>query len=178
MSAATDSDTGRRRASTPLGADLGILFVRLIVGALFIGHGTGKLFGWFGQGGIQGTSKFFESVGYKPAHQLVIGAGIVEIAAGVLLIFGFLVPLAAAIIIGDMMNAAWVKSAHGFWTADQGFEYEFVLICVVLALAIAGPGALAIDRNREWFRNRLGGVLVAVVLGAASGIVMFMVRNT
>jgi putative oxidoreductase len=176
MSAATESDTGRRSAGATLGSDLAILIVRIVVGVLFLGHGTGKLFGWFGQGGVKGTGAFFESVGYKPGETLAIFTGIIELAAGVLLILGFLVPLASAIIIGDMINASYVKSADGFWVADGGFEYELVLIFIMLALAVAGPGALAIDRNRDWFRSRTGGVVVAVVLGVLAGGVMVVYR--
>src|SRR4051794_5184303 len=111
MSTETRSRVGGRTTGVPLGADLGLLIVRLLIGGLFIGHGTGKLFGWFGQGGVNGTGAFFESVGYKPGKELAIADGILELGAGVMLVLGFLVPLAAAIIIGDMMNAAWVKSA-------------------------------------------------------------------
>lgn len=177
MSTETRSRVGGRTTGVPLGTDLGLLIVRLLIGVLFIGHGTGKLWGWWGQGGPKGTGAFFESVGYKPGKELAIVAGILELGAGVLLVLGFLVPLAAAIIIGDMMNAAWVKSAMGFWVADNGYEYEFVLIFLVLALTVAGAGAYALDRDREWFRNRAGGVAVAVVLGLISGIVMLMIRE-
>ena len=37
---------------------LGLLFLRVLVGALFIGHGTQKLFGWFGGHGIDGSAGF------------------------------------------------------------------------------------------------------------------------
>jgi putative oxidoreductase len=177
MATQTRSRAGGRTASVPVGTDLGLLVVRLIVGGLFMGHGVGKLFGWFGQGGVNGTGAFFESVGYSPGEELAIAAGIIELAAGALLVFGFMIPLAAAIIIGDMMNAAWVKSSAGFWVADEGYEYEFVLIFLALALVIAGPGLYSIDRNREWFRSRAGGVAVAVVLGVVSGIVMLVIRD-
>ncbi|MGH3391661.1 MAG: DoxX family protein [Actinomadura sp.] len=160
----------------PLGTDFGILLVRVVIGALFIGHGLGKLFGWFGQGGIQGTGAFFESIGYRPGEQLAIFAGIVEVVAGVLLVLGFLVPLAASMIIGDMINAAWYKSTDGFWVADGGFEYEFVLVILVLGLTITGPGAFAIDHKKHWFGGRTGGVVVAVVLGVVSGGIMAFMR--
>jgi putative oxidoreductase len=164
-------------AGVSLNADLGLLIIRLVIGLLFIGHGTGKLFGWFGQGGIKGTGAFFDQVGYHPAETLVVFTGIVELAAGILLCLGFLIPLASAIIIGDMMNAAYVKSAMGFWIADDGYEYELVLILLVTVLAITGAGAYALDRDRQWFRNRAGGLIFAVVLGVLSGVAMFIVRD-
>jgi putative oxidoreductase len=177
MSTRTGAETDKRVAGGSAGADAAITIVRVIVGALFVGHGTGKLFGWFGQGGLKGTGAFFKSVGYEPAHTLVIFDGIVEIAAGVLLVLGFLVPLAAAAIIGDMLNAAWVKSSDGFWIADNGFEYEFVLIITMIALTVAGTGAFAIDRNRDWFGNRTGGVAVAIILGLIGGGILAIIRK-
>jgi putative oxidoreductase len=164
-------------AGVSLNADLGLLLIRLVIGLLFIGHGTGKLFGWFGQGGIKGTGAFFNSVGYHPAETLAAFTGIIELAAGILLCLGFLIPLASAIIIGDMMNAAFVKSADGFWIADDGYEYELVLILLVTILTITGAGVYALDRDRQWFRNRAGGLIFAVVLGVIAGVIMMIVRD-
>ena len=43
--------------------DLGRLLLRGVVGPLFVGHGTQKLFGWFGGHGIEGTGGLFENHG-------------------------------------------------------------------------------------------------------------------
>lgn len=177
MTTRTATDTDTRAEARTSRADAAIFFIRVIIGALFIGHGTGKLFGWFGQGGINGTAAFFKSLGYQPAHQLAIFAGIAETVAGVLLVLGFLVPLAAGGIIGDMANAAWVKTPHGFWISGNGFEYEFFVVITMLALAAAGAGAFAVDRNRNWFGNRTVAVVIAVVLGAISGGVFAFLRR-
>jgi putative oxidoreductase len=177
MATETRSHAAGRAAGVPVGTDLGLLLLRVILGGLFMGHGLGKLFGWFGQGGIDGTAAFFKSVGYEPAKQLVVMDGILELAAGAMLLAGFLIPLAAAIIIGDMMNAAVVKSPHGFWVANQGFEYEFVIMILLLTLTVTGAGVYALDRNREWFGSRVGGVAVAVVLGVIGGVAMLIVRK-
>ncbi len=47
-------------------ADLGLLIVRIVVGALFSGHGLQKLAGWFGGRGLAGTGQWFESLGLAP----------------------------------------------------------------------------------------------------------------
>lgn len=177
MSTRTGPETGRQVTGVPLGVDGGLLIVRVAIGLLFMGHGLGKLFGWFGQGGVDGTGAFFEQVGYKPGETLAVMTGIVELGAGILLVLGLLVPLAAAAIIGDMINASWVKSEAGFWIADEGYEYELVLIVLAVALAVTGPGVYAVDGNREWFRNRTGGVAVAVILGVVSGVIMMILRD-
>jgi len=46
-----------------------VLIVRLLIGGLFVGHGTQKLFGWFGGYGPDGTGGYMESLGMKPGRQ-------------------------------------------------------------------------------------------------------------
>jgi putative oxidoreductase len=43
--------------------DTGLLVLRIVVGLLLVGHGTQKLFGWFGGGGLNGTAWYLRSVG-------------------------------------------------------------------------------------------------------------------
>ncbi|TME55298.1 MAG: DoxX family membrane protein, partial [Chloroflexi bacterium] len=53
--------------------DAGLLLLRVVVGLLFVGHGTQKLFGWFGGGGIKGSQGYFQSLGYPPAMAILAG---------------------------------------------------------------------------------------------------------
>jgi putative oxidoreductase len=48
---------------------LGRLIARIVIGALFIGHGTQKWFGWFGGPGLEKTSGTMESLGMRPGHR-------------------------------------------------------------------------------------------------------------
>src|SRR5258705_11286221 len=61
---------------------LSILLMRLLIGGLFIGHGTQKLFGWFGGHGLEGTGGFFEAPGLKPGKTNAIVAGVGEAGRG------------------------------------------------------------------------------------------------
>jgi hypothetical protein len=45
------------------------LLARTTIGLLFVGHGTQKLFGWFGGGGLEGTAGFFEQLGFRPGRR-------------------------------------------------------------------------------------------------------------
>jgi putative oxidoreductase len=45
--------------------------LRLVVGGFFIGHGTQKLFGWFGGRGRKGTGQFFESLDCGRANSVI-----------------------------------------------------------------------------------------------------------
>ena len=42
------------------------LTARAVIGGLFIGHGTQKLFGWFGGSGREGTAAMMESLQLRP----------------------------------------------------------------------------------------------------------------
>jgi putative oxidoreductase len=111
------------------------LTLRLLIGGLFIGHGTQKLFGWFGGHGLDGTGGFFESLGLKPGKQNAIAAGVSEAGGGLLLASGVAMPLAGAAITGTMTTAIrHVHGSKGPWTTDGGWEYNAVLIGATLAV--------------------------------------------
>jgi len=50
----------------PINVNKGLLVLRLVVGLLFIGHGTQKLFGWFGGDGIAGFAAILGNAGIEP----------------------------------------------------------------------------------------------------------------
>jgi putative oxidoreductase len=124
------------------------LILRVLVGALFMGHGLQKLRGWFGGYGIEGTGQFFESVGLRPGKRHATAAGAAETAGGALLALGLLTPVASAALIGVMATA--VKTVHmekGPWVSDGGWEYNAVIIAALAALTETGPGAVSLDRT-------------------------------
>jgi putative oxidoreductase len=126
--------------------DLGRLALRGIVGPLFVGHGTQKLFGWFGGHGIEGTSGFFEQLGLRPGMRHATAAGWSEAAGGALLTLGALTPLAQAMITGTMVTAIRkVHAQHGPWVTANGYEYNLTLIALSAALTETGPGRPSVD---------------------------------
>ncbi len=72
------------------------LLLRITVGSLFIGHGTQKLFGWFGGHGLEATSQAFEQMGMRPGRRNAIAAGAAEAGGGAALALGLATPLTAA----------------------------------------------------------------------------------
>src|ERR1700749_62459 len=144
---------------------LGLTFLRVVVGALFFGHGTQKLFGWFGGHGIEATSGFFESLGLRPGRKHATAAGAAEAGGGALLALGFLTPVAAASLIGGMSAA--IRKVHGSkgpWVTDGGYEYHLALIAIMVALADVGPGDLSLDHA---LGIEVNGPLVALLAPAA-----------
>ena len=86
--------------------DLALLLLRVVVGAILVGHGTQKLFGWFGGYGLEGTGGWLHSIGFRPGKPMALAAGASEAGAGVLLVLGLFSPLASAAAIGVMIVAA------------------------------------------------------------------------
>lgn len=156
--------------------DEGLLILRIVVGLLFFGHGAQKLFGWFGGYGLQGSRGFFESLGYRPGHVMAGLAGAAELSAGVLLVAGFLTPLASAAIIGVMLNAVFTaKRQAGLW---NGYELDLVYATAATALAFTGAGLYSVD---GWLGLGLAGVtvgLAAVAVGLVVGGITLVTRRT
>ncbi|MCZ8523266.1 MULTISPECIES: DoxX family protein [Paenibacillus] len=125
---------------------VGLVLVRVVVGLLFIGHGSQKLFGWFGGYGPKGTGGWMESVGIKPGVLMAVAAGLMELAGGALFLLGLLTPLAAVLLAATMLGAiVKVHAANGIWSTANGYEYPLVLIAVVAGVALTGAGALSLD---------------------------------
>jgi putative oxidoreductase len=153
---------------------IGPLLLRIVVGLLFVGHGTQKLFGWFGGYGPKGTGQFMESLGYKPGVPMATMAGLAEAGGGLLLALGFLTPLAAAAIIGVMTNA--ILSVHlpkGIWNSDGGLEFPLVMATAAAAVAFTGAGRWSLDRAFGWNLSGWHWGLPAVALGLVVGVVLF-----
>ncbi|TMK19071.1 MAG: DoxX family protein [Actinobacteria bacterium] len=153
--------------------DIGLLILRLVIGTLFIGHGTQKLFGWWNGGGPVGTARFFDEVGFRPAPPLVIVAGLTETGGGSLILLGLVTSLGAAAVIGVMTAAGIVVHLpNGLWNTKGGIELPLVNAAAVAALAFSGPGRYSVDRLIGWHLRGSGWGLAATVLGLAAGLAM------
>ena len=122
---------------------VGLLIIRLVIGITFIGHGSQKLFGWFGGYGPVGFSQWLESLGIGFRGRFwSIAAGLFEFVGGVLFAFGTLTGVGAGLIIIVMLDAILiVHRKNGYWIDNGGWEYNFVLMAVVLGVALIGPGS-------------------------------------
>jgi putative oxidoreductase len=133
-----------------------------------VGHGTQKLFGWFGGGGPEGTGTSFESIGLRPGRRYALTAGIAEAAGGALFASGAATPAAAAAVSGSMITA--IKTVHlekGIWISGGGYEYNLVLLAAVFGLTENGPGQWSIDGALGKKRWGTGWALAALAAGAA-----------
>ncbi|MFS1512093.1 DoxX family protein [Chengkuizengella sp. SCS-71B] len=127
---------------------IGLLMIRLVVGLLFIGHGSQKLFGLFGGYGLQGTGGFFESIGLSPGTSMAFIAGAGELIGGILLVLGLVTPIASAMISVIMLGAiVKVHAPAGIWADQGGMEYPLVLIATVIGIAFIGSGKYSLDHH-------------------------------
>ncbi|OBG95298.1 hypothetical protein A5698_15605 [Mycobacterium sp. E136] len=163
--------------------DLGLLLLRLAVGALFIGHGLQKAFGLWGSPGLNGWEAELSDMGFRYADILTYVGAAGQIAAGVLLILGLFTPVAAAGalaylvtgVLADAMVAHEEARLSDFLT--DGHEYKVFLLCAVAALVLTGPGRYGFDAGRGWARRPFLGSLGALVLGAGAGVAIWVLLN-
>ena len=120
--------------------DVALLVLRIGLGAVFLRHGLGKRKLW----------------SMQPSAQLPAGMlrnlrilSIAEPAGGLGVLVGFLTQLAALGLVIVMLGALQflITKVHRKFTGDNGgWEFEFMLLIVALALAILGGGKFALDR--------------------------------
>jgi len=149
----------------------GILLLRLVVGLAFVGHGTQKLFGWFGGYGPKGTGGFFASQGYRAPVMMAVLAGLAEAGGGTLLALGLATPLAGALLAIVMINA--IGSVTFKKAFMLGSEVEIAYLTIAVSLAAIGPGRFSIDRAIGW-DDDLSGVWCGVAALGAALVVSFL----
>jgi putative oxidoreductase len=118
--------------------------VRLVLGLLFIEHGSMKLF------------HFPYSDQFKDLNLLSLEgvAGVMEFFGGLLLLFGFRTRIVAFLLSGLMACAYFIAHApHGFFPALNMGEPAVIYSFLFLYLAAVGGGAWSID---EVIRGRHG----------------------
>ncbi len=150
----------------------GILFLRVVVGAVFAAHGTQKLFGWWGGGGLRGTAAWLGSSGFRPPLFMAFLVAVSE-TAGLVFALGLVTPFAALAIATTMVVAVGaVHWKNGFFSTKGGYEFNLTLWAAAIAVAAAGPGRFSLDRAFGWDDNLSGvwwgaGVLALSLLAGA-----------
>lgn len=146
---------------------LGRLLARLVIGGLFIGHGTQKWFGWFGGPGFEGTVAMTEKLEMRPARLNAHLVAATETGGGALIAAGALTPVAATGLIATMITAIRkVHLANGPWNANGGYEFNLAMIAALLLLVGAGPGRPSVDSALGIAEEGSGWVALALAAGA------------
>jgi putative oxidoreductase len=148
------------------GVDIGLLVLRVVTGLVWCGHGTQKLFGWFGAKRRGTLEAEFTHFGYHPPLLFGYLAGTTELTGGTLLAVGFATPVGAALLaIVAVQATTAVKWRNGLWIQDDGYEYLLVLAAIGVSLAFVGAGELSLDHA---FGTGFAGVGAGIVAAAAA----------
>lgn len=127
--------------------NLAVLVLRLTLGLFMAGHGSQKLFGWFGGPGLQNTGGWMESIGLRPGRPWAALAGLSEFGGGVLMILGLFNPLGSLGAIGSMaMATAKVHADKPIWVTEGGAELPVTNMAAATAIMLNGPGKYSLDR--------------------------------
>ena len=162
-----------RRADRVRPTELAGLILRGSIGTTLIVHGVrhGRT--------LDGTARWFESIGFRQPRLQAQVSSAVEIGAGTALIAGAGTPFAAAAVVGTMAVAA--RSVHipnGFFITGEGYEYVATLGAASVATAALGGGRYSVD-GILGLENRLSGARGAAIaaglglLGAAGQLAVF-----
>ena len=109
--------------------------LRIVVGLLFMEHGTQKLLGF--PAGEHGAPE---------AMSLVWWAGVIELVAGGLILVGLFTRAAAFIASGEMAVAYWmIHAPQGPFPVNNGGEGAILYCFVFLYLVFAGAGPWSLD---------------------------------
>ena len=123
--------------STPV--SLALLLTRVGLAAVFMYHGAQKMFGAFGGPGL---SVMMEKMG--PVLGFLVSFG--EFFGGLALLVGLLSRFSGASLAVIMVGAIVMVHGKNGFSGEGGFEFNFVLMLMALAIFIAGPGKIALAK--------------------------------
>ena len=136
--------------------NMALLIARVVIGAVFLAHGINHI---YGGGKIEGTGRWFHSLGMRPGILHAWMASLVEVAAGGALVLGLLTPVAAAGVVGVML-VAFITNHRGngffIFRPGEGWEYVMVLAAMGVVIGTLGPGPVEHRRARERAAGPLG----------------------
>lgn len=120
---------------------LGLLVLRVVLGAIMVGHGYPKVFG-----GLHKHVEFVSGLGL-PGWWAYLSA-FAEFFGGILVILGFFTRIAALAIVVDLGVAiAKVHWKNGL-LGNGGYQLPLALAAIGFALIFSGAGPMALDAIR------------------------------
>lgn len=129
-------------------AHWGLLALRLVVGFIMLYAGWQKLFNF----GVDSFAQALTAEGVPLAQLFAWGVTLLELVGGALIIVGLLSrPLALLMSVDMVVAILLVTHEVGFMSATgkSGAEVNLLLIGGFLAILLAGPGSLSVDRAME-----------------------------
>ncbi|MEJ8809987.1 DoxX family protein [Variovorax ureilyticus] len=147
MTTTTASNYAAPAATTGAAQDALALIGRILIAALFIPAGFGKLMGF------AGTAGYIASAGLPMPQLGTVIAIVVELGLGILLLVGFKTRLSAIVIAVFTVAAAvffhnyWGMPAEKAYVNQLMFFKNIAIAGGLLAIAAFGPGRISIDKK-------------------------------
>lgn len=119
--------------------NLGLLILRVFLGAALLTHGWAKMFG-----GLESYAQTMAHLGLPAPHVMAFLSAFAESFAALLLIVGFLTRPAALMVVVNMLVAIFVVHLHdGFSKQEAAWLY----LVPALFFALKGAGYWSMDRT-------------------------------
>ena len=132
--------------------NLGLLLLRVFPGLVFTYHGSQKLFGAFGGGGLSGTAQFFESIGIPFASANALLAGGTEFFGGLALLTGVASRIASLPLVFTMLVAIVTVHGSAFAASKGGIRRASLTGGASREIDDSGSGRPATLPGRACFR--------------------------
>ncbi|WP_088100171.1 DoxX family membrane protein [Xanthomonas retroflexus] len=127
------------------GLDLALLILRVAAGGFLLPHALGKLFGWFNGPGLAGFAGELRGFGLPSSAPLPLLLALLQVVAGSAVILGWQARIAALVAAAFIAFTALLALRNGWFWMRGGAEYPLLWTLALLAIALAGPGAWAVD---------------------------------
>lgn len=122
--------------------NVGLLLLHGFVGAALVAHALQKLLVFR----PEGTTAYLRSFGFRAPRLMSFVVISAELAGGLLLGLGLLIPLGAAIVVSTMLVAALTDHrGKGWFITGSGAEFVTTNAVVALVLTAAGGGRYSLD---------------------------------
>ena len=121
---------------------LALLVLRIVIGAIMIAHGYGKVFGGFSR-----VREMVQHLGF-PGWMAYPLAG-TEFFGGILIIAGLFTRFVALAMLIDMSVAIWKIHWHNGLKGPGGYEFPLAVAAIAFAIMFLGAGPIAIDAMRK-----------------------------
>jgi putative oxidoreductase len=137
--------------------DLGLMMLRVGVGASCVSHGAQQLTGRLGDGGAEDPAET-RAVGLEPAELDIRPSAVLETAGGALLALGLASGPVSAALTGNMIVASSGQPRNGLVQTSEEYQRAVAYALVGSTLALTGPGRFSLDQltgralNRPWMR--------------------------
>jgi putative oxidoreductase len=122
--------------------DAVLLVARVLLGVVLIAHGVQKFFTY----GIGGAAGSFAQMGVPLPTASAAFAAFVELVGGAALLVGAATPIAALLVVVDMLGAfLFAHVGNGVFVDNGGFELVAAIAAGALVIGAVGAGRYSVD---------------------------------